>query len=186
MELINNLSARPLRILISGSPGSGKTSIVKQLERMGYPVVHEAAREEIKAQQQTPGSNLLPWKDVAGFSSKLKDRILKYAGPQGTAFSDRGLPDVVTYLKRAGVEDLDEYHRALSIVNYHSTVFITPPWRKIYRTDAQRKERFEEALILHNLLLETYEQYGFNIVTLPLDNTEKRCQIILEQCEHLF
>ncbi|WP_207706373.1 AAA family ATPase [Clostridium amazonitimonense] len=56
------------RYILTGTPGSGKTSIIRLLEIMGYLVVEEAATDII-ALEQVQG-NAEPWKD-ASFINKI-------------------------------------------------------------------------------------------------------------------
>ena len=37
-----------MKVVITGGPGTGKTSIIKKLENIGHCVFHESSREIIK------------------------------------------------------------------------------------------------------------------------------------------
>ena len=62
---------------------------------------------------------------------------------------------------------------------YHSTVFLCPPWEKIYHTDSERKESFEEACKIHQEILKIYQSLQYKVIELPLVSSEKRIEIIL-------
>ncbi len=47
--------------VISGGPGVGKRTLLKELQKKGYTIVPEVARDLIKEQQRTRGE-ALPWK----------------------------------------------------------------------------------------------------------------------------
>ena len=64
------------RILITGSPGSGKTTIIKGLRKKGYKVFYEFSRSLIKSHDNS-GSKDLFLKDPIDFSTKLLDRRIK-------------------------------------------------------------------------------------------------------------
>jgi predicted ATPase len=49
------------RFIMTGTPGAGKTSILRALENLGYAVVEEAATDAIAAQHAQ--GNLEPWRD---------------------------------------------------------------------------------------------------------------------------
>ena len=49
--------------VITGGPGTGKTSLIEELKTVGYQTVKEVARDIIK-EQQLQGGNALPWKDT--------------------------------------------------------------------------------------------------------------------------
>ena len=39
------------RFIFTGTPGSGKTSVIKELEKLGHAVIHEAATDVISIEQ---------------------------------------------------------------------------------------------------------------------------------------
>lgn len=39
------------RFILTGTPGSGKTSVIKELEKLGHAVIHEAATDVISIEQ---------------------------------------------------------------------------------------------------------------------------------------
>lgn len=90
--------------VITGAPCSGKTSVVKELERRGYQVVHESARAYID-QQLAAGKRLDQIKaDERTFENHIlnaKRAIESTLPPEETIFFDRGLPDSIAYFKLA-------------------------------------------------------------------------------------
>ena len=58
------------RVIITGGPSTGKTSILKQLEQSGFSCLHERSREIIQ-QSLKEKSNVLPWMDLLKFSEKV-------------------------------------------------------------------------------------------------------------------
>lgn len=63
---------------------------------------------------------------------------------------------------------------------YHKTVFILPPWKEIYITDAERKQNWEQAVETYEQMRMTYTKFGYELVVVPKDTVEKRCQFILD------
>lgn len=47
---MNNLN-QVKRFIFTGAPGSGKTSVIKKLEKSGYAVIYEAATDVISTEQ---------------------------------------------------------------------------------------------------------------------------------------
>ena len=64
------------RILITGSPGSGKTTIIKGLKNRGYKVFDEFSRSLIKSHENSGNENLF-LKDPIILVKKLLDRRIK-------------------------------------------------------------------------------------------------------------
>ena len=55
--------------IITGAPGTGKTTIINALKKEGYSCAEEISRELI-AEQIDIGGNILPWKDQIAFENQ--------------------------------------------------------------------------------------------------------------------
>jgi len=53
---------------------------------------------------------------------------------------DRGMPDVIGYLRLEGLDVPVHIQRAGELFRYNKRVFIAPPWPDIYRQDAKRNK----------------------------------------------
>lgn len=168
--------------VISGGPGFGKTVLIEKLHELGYQIGGEIARQ-IMVQQIAEGGGLLPWKDVVGFERKvIEERIyfLNNVDIHSIAFSDRGLPDQAAFSWYKGKEVSAQLKSALVANCYAKKVFLTPPWREIYRNDQVRTETFEEAVKIHDYIVKAYLEYGYELINLPFDSPEKRIEFILK------
>jgi len=168
--------------VISGGPGFGKTVLIEKLHELGYQVGGEIARQ-IMVQQIAEGGTLLPWKDVVGFEKKVtEERIyfLHHVDIQCIAFSDRGLPDQAAFSWYKGKELSEQLKAALAANRYAKKVFLTPPWREIYQNDPIRTETFEEAVKIHDYIVKSYLENGYELIDLPFVSTEKRIEFILK------
>ena len=58
------------KIVITGAPGTGKTSIIAQLKKLGHSCSEEISREII-AEQIASGGKMLPWLDLEAFSQMV-------------------------------------------------------------------------------------------------------------------
>ena len=84
--------------IITGGPGSGKSSLINALAARGYRTMPEAGRAIIRDQVAIGGS-ALPWADRAlfaelmlGWEMRSHREALAIASP---VLMDRGIPDVV-------------------------------------------------------------------------------------------
>ena len=99
------------RILITGSPGSGKTTIIKGLMKRGYKVFDELSRSLIRSPENSSNENLF-LKNPIDFSEKLlKGRINQFIDAKkikkaknNLVFYDRGIQEIFGYLKAIGLE----------------------------------------------------------------------------------
>ena len=155
--------------VITGGPGFGKSILVEKLHKLGYPVCGELARQIIE-QQIAEGGVLLPWKDVIAFEKRItKERIefLNSIDMQSIPFSDRGLPDQAAFSWYKGKVISLRLSLALKENRYAKKVFLTPPWRQIYRNDQIRTESFAEAERIHQFIVEAYLKNEYELIELP-------------------
>jgi predicted ATPase len=171
------------KYLITGGPGAGKTSLLQALKTAGYHGSEEASRQVI-AEEVAKGSDSLPWTDLACFAGKVLERMTtlytQAAANAGITFFDRGIPDIIAYLKAAGLSVDNKYATAFQQHPYQPLAFILPPWRAIYVNDAERWQTFEEAVHLYTSIRETYQALGFTLVTVPEAPVENRVKFILK------
>lgn len=170
------------RIVITGGPGTGKSSIIKDLEQKGYYCFHEVSRE-ITAAAQKEGIAQLFLAQPLLFSQKLLEaRIRQFqeasAIKKEMVFIDRGIPDVVAYMDYFQTSYHSNFTRACEQYKYHQ-VFLLPPWEEIYQTDNERYESFEQAMKIYEQLKMSYLTYGYDPIEVPKDTVGQRCEFIL-------
>ena len=181
------LSTICMKYIITGGPGAGKTSLLQALERAGYHCSEEASRRLI-AEQVALGSDCLPWINLSCFAGKVLDRMInlymRSADHTGITFFDRGIPDIIAYLKAADLPIDARYYTALQQHSYQQLVFVLPPWKDIYVNDAERWQTFEEAVHLYASIRETYHVLGFTLIEVPEESVENRMNFIVETINH--
>lgn len=168
----------PPRFVLTGGPGTGKTTLLAALADAGFAVRAEVSRELIR-EQHAAGGALLPWRDLRGFARLCLERMrgqLAEPAPTGTraVFFDRGGPDVAAYLRQGGWDE--EAASALAGWRgvYASPVFVAPPWREIFVNDPERPQSFAECAALHERLLRAYAEAGYRTVLLPRASVAER------------
>ncbi|MFT4838785.1 MAG: putative ATPase [Nonlabens sp.] len=166
------------RILIIGGPGSGKTSVLRAIEKNGFNVHHEISRE-ITAKAKQQGIERLFLTDPLAFSNELlAGRILQFKmATEGIHFYDRGIPDIPAYHVFTGDDIPAEFIKA-SEEHQYDMVFFLPPWEEIYENDSERYETYEQAVILGDILNNFYNKLGYAPVSVPKFDIEKRLTFI--------
>jgi len=169
------------RILLTGGPGFGKSSIIQELEKMEYAVFHEIAREIIHHEMQT-GGDAVPWLNIQSFSEQvLHGRIRQHAEGTGRlSFYDRGLPDIAAFLMKEKQIVPDEINALCRDLNYDNPVFITPPWENIFHRDEERKEDFSAAIRVHKAIEQILSELGYELVPVPMGSIRWRAEFVLK------
>ena len=167
--------------VITGGPGSGKSSLVAALAQAGFPHMPEAGRAIIQDQVAIGGS-ALPWADRAAFAELMLTWELRshrearaFAGP---VILDRGVPDVMGYLTLCSLPVPDHMHRAADLYRYNRTVFLAPHWPEIFAQDAERKQSPGEAEATCQAMIKVYTSLGYELVMLPLAPVPERVAFV--------
>lgn len=176
-------------IVISGGPGSGKSTLIDALERQGFARSIEAGRAIIRHQMQIGGS-ALPWMDRTLFAElMLCWEMRSYEFTQqmtGPMFFDRGVPDVIGYLTLCGLPVPASMEEAARVFRYNKTVFLAPPWREIFAQDSERKQDYAEAVRTFEAMEKTYLRFGYDIALLPKASVEERVNFIRQKMPSVF
>lgn len=169
--------------VVTGGPGSGKSTLIDALHGEGFRTMPEAGREIIRDQVQT-GGTALPWADRAMFAELMLSRELRSwheASALGTlVLMDRGVADVVGYLTLCGLPVPTHVEAAAKKYRYNRMVFIAPYWDAIFGQDAERKQDEEEAEATGRVMADTYARFGYRLVELPRVSVKKRVAFVMD------
>jgi predicted ATPase len=172
--------------IITGGPGSGKTSVLEALSERGYHCVGEVGRKIIQEQLMI-GGNALHWGDRKLFLELMLTRSMgdydRVGDSEEHVFFDRGVPELVGYGPLVGFPTPAHVRKAAELYRYGRTVFVMPPWREIYQNDAERKQDFAEAIASYDLAVSTYRKFGYEPIDVPKASVAERVRFILERLE---
>lgn len=176
------------KIVITGGPGSGKSSLIGQLSKMGLATVPEASRILIKQEIKKP-AGMLPWKDMAGFARLCQQRMqrdfIRNNGKESPVFFDRALPDVVAYLQLHRLAPEQQLKDLIATHRYYPQVFWCGPWPEIYVNDPERPQSYQEAEWLGLKIKKVYESYGYKVLEVPKARVKERVKYIVETLKNL-
>ena len=171
------------RFIITGAPGAGKTTIIRQLELDGFSVVEEAATDVISALQDQ--RMIEPWTHPSFIDAIVhlqRDRQIRASyQPDEVQFHDRSVvctaalavylgypvsPFLATELERIQKEAIYQ-NRVFFIRNLG---FITP-------TEARRIS-LEETLRFEKIHEQIYRKFGFELVPVERGSLVERISFI--------
>lgn len=165
---------KPNFFVLAGPPGAGKTTLLRHLEALGHPVVEESIRAAIREDPAARGGEAMfrraVARDIAAF-----DALAQETRP---VFFDRGLMDSYG---ADGVAPWPEFEAVIRTRRYNGTVFVFPPWRAIYRTDAERIQDFAHAERVFEITLSTLAALDYEPCIVPVGSVEDRARFVLDQ-----
>jgi predicted ATPase len=168
--------------VLTGGPGSGKTSIVERLAARGFVTVAETGRDILR-QQVAIGGRAVHWDDAVTFRELMLARGMadfeRMEGETSPVFFDRGITELTGYCRLIGVPVPDHIRKAVEHYRYNPMVFATPPWPEIYAHDALRKQDEDEAVRSFELACEAYVEAGYRIVEVPRAPVGDRAAFVL-------
>jgi predicted ATPase len=172
-------SAKTSWYVITGGPGSGKTTTVNLLKDRGYKTTIEHARHYID-------THLVQGRTVEDIRSNQQDfqlgvlhmQIEQEAAllPNDTVFLDRAIPDALAYHLFLNLPLTHVLLDALSKATYRK-VFILDLLPLI--NDYARREDTREQIKIHELLTVVYQSLPFPIVQVSVLPAEERVNFIL-------
>lgn len=172
-------------IVITGGPGTGKTSICRYLKTNGYQCFPEVAREIIREGIIPPMSEVDS--KNRGFGKLVLEKRIEYFNESlkhSLSFFDRGIPDSLVY--SLYMDKKPNQNLVKSIKKYrYDLVFILPPWKEIYLKDDIRQEEFIISEKLFELTQKAYEESGYLLFEVPRLSIPERANFIISTIQTL-
>ena len=169
--------------VVSGGPGSGKTTLIEALKDAGYHTYPEVGRQIIQEQNLVSGE-AVPWKNPRLYAEiMLSWEMRSYhlaSNRKRVAFFDRGIPDIIGYLHLLELPVPDHLMSAAKMFPYGKRVFLCPPWPEIFEQDEERKQTFDIAERTYEAIARTYAGLGYDLETVPITTVFKRVRFVLD------
>lgn len=173
------------RIILTGTPGAGKTTILDHLAAAGHTVISEAATDLIAAAHAAGETE--PWNRPAFIDAIAAEQRRRQEAADGPVqFFDRSpvctlalarlkdypvSPVLAAELDRIKTEAV--YERRVCFIEHLG--FVTPT--------AARRIRFDEAVHFEQLHREAYRELGYEVLPIPPAPPAERAAQILDLTE---
>lgn len=174
------------RYILTGTPGCGKTSIIKALEKQGYVTISEAATDIITKEQAL--GHKAPWThpEFIDMIVRLQKTRQQEADSKGEALQFYDRSPICTYALclylgfTPSRTLLDEIERIQKEAIYQKQVFFLENLGFITPTEA-RKISFQDSLAFEKVHQQAYTKWGYECLVIPALPIEERLQKILSQ-----
>lgn len=168
------------RLILTGAPGAGKTVLIRELERLGYPIVEEAATDVI-ALEQARGIPR-PWEQPRFIERITELQLLRQQAPAGSQvqFHDRSLICTAALAEYLGlpIPPLLKQGILASRELFESRVFFVRLLGFIQETEA-RQIKLEESIQFEAVHERVYRHYGFDLEFIQPADIDARINAIL-------
>jgi predicted ATPase len=176
------------KIVITGGPGTGKSSVINELIKRNYTCLEEISRQVTLDARKEGIDQLFLTKPLLFSELLLKGRTKQFNDAskieKELIFFDRGIPDIVAYMEYSGDSYPKKFDEACKNHKYKQ-VFILAPWQDIFISDNERYENFDQAIEIHENLIKTYKHYGYNLIDVPFGAIEIRTDFIIQFLQSL-
>jgi predicted ATPase len=166
--------------VITGGPSTGKSTLLAELEKLGYKTIPEAARTLIDQALQK-GQSLDELRgDERHFQenvARLKQKIEAGHDTNYTTFFDRGMQDTLAYLRHYGFTAEAWVTELMEKARYQKVFLLDP--LSAFENDYARTENHEFTKRLHGLLHDAYTEFGMKPVHVPAVSPSERVAFIL-------
>jgi predicted ATPase len=168
-----------MRIVITGGPSVGKTTLISLLQERGYPVIHEFATQIIKE------GEFLPWVDRKIFQAEvLRRQVAAEAEIHENGlpvFLDRGLFDGEAYYIYDKLE-IPEIFSTLDASKYSLALLIEE--LPFFEANDVRRENLDFTKEISNILEGCYTSRNVPVVRIPALQPEERLDFLLSVVEN--
>ena len=165
------------KIVLTGGPSSGKSSLVREREKRGHNVIHEMARDVLEERREFP---LTPSEWETRQKLIYGKQLAEEEKASGLVFLDRSILDGVAYSNHLlGYVPFEVADTNYDLVCNLERLPLVNDGLRIESTD-------QEAQTIHDKILETYSDFNYVLLSIPSFNAPTIEQAIFQRTDYLL
>lgn len=167
-----------MHYILTGTPGSGKTTLINELSNLGHTTVSEAATKIIAEQQALEIQK--PWLEPEFISRLLTQQLQDFrsAPTDKPVFFDRSLICTYALCQFLNITPPAALLKAIKNTHYHKQVFFIDNLGFVEQTSA-RTISYADALKFELLHKDAYQHFGYTLLHIPKAPIDTRIKQIL-------
>lgn len=175
-----------IKVVLDGGPGTGKTSIIKELKKKGYNVAPEAARIIFHRKKYRNDPHFTRT-DIRHIQQEIWDLSIKeYRSAlkehkNHVLFFDRGVFSGLSYMILGKLAIPKKMLEQGKLVIYDYVFIIHPLPKKLYQNDKVRREDYAQSIKIHKQIIKSYKLAGYKPIVVPFESIKKRTDFILNR-----
>lgn len=162
--------------VITGASSSGKTTIINYLDKLGFAVMHEVARDVLEEGHLHPHKNIYDFQEEVAKRHIAKEEELRSNYDNKIVFFDRGIYDNIAFCRYFGMKRLP---KPLNKNIHYDTVFVLDQLDSFEHDGTRIEKDFKEALDIKKMIVNEYKKRGIECVNVPIMPTGERVNFIL-------
>ncbi|MEV4349814.1 AAA family ATPase [Actinoplanes sp. NPDC049596] len=167
------------RFILTGTPGSGKTALLRRLELDGYAVVEEAATDVIALGQALGDPE--PWRSPAFIDDIVNlQRRRRRSATAAVTFFDRSPVCTLALSRYAGFMPSAALLAELDRIRFYDPAVFFVRNQGFVEATAARRISFEDSLRFERIHEETYGELGFRLIEVPAAPLNVRAGLVTD------
>lgn len=168
--------------LVTGAPGSGKTTLIRSLQQLNFDTVEDPGRAVLVNYACQRNNKTDPRADYLLFQQIVRKRAVKtflVQDPLEKIYFDYGVAECLAFLKASNIPWREEFVEAAVSIKFDKVFLcsLVP----VLSEDTLRTETKERREELQCLIGEIYSSLGHTVKLIPCLTLDERLKLVLDQ-----